>query len=163
MIPVSFNFKRYKAENVPQPIIDVTFTHKDKKVDFACVIDSGADYTLLPMSFGIMLGIDFEQIASKPLIRDFMYSDRADPTNIMDRIIEIGYGVIPTSSVCACGKTTNCFLYPVFVKLGDNDLFPIMVIWTPNNVPPLLGRIGVFDKFSSVVFNKRNSDGSFIP
>lgn len=167
MNPVEFSFKSYpKPIDMPRPVIKATFTFNGKKDDLVCIIDSGADFTVIPKWMGeIMFGIDFKKsLASEEIIREYVSLEKKDILMFIDKMLKNNPKAIPSPTECACGKVTNGFLFPIFIKLGDNQEIPIMVQWTEaKDISPLLGRIGIFNHFSSVTFNKKQSNGQFLP
>ncbi len=106
-----------RGDTVHRPVADVEFKAKNGEwIEDHLYIDSGADITLLPLSFGKLLGFD-----------------------IIKEEIEELYGVE--------GRGIPVIFKRVDVKI-ENYGFKLKVAWALiEEVPPLLGRLGVFDNF----------------
>lgn len=117
MITFRYKPERYgKNRLIWRPVADVFF--QDQKRDWIELhpyIDSGADITMLPLSFGKLLGLNVNK----------------------SEINQIGgiRGNVPV------------IYRKLSMKIGD-DKMTVVVAWALiEEVPPLLGRTDVFDKF----------------
>ena len=99
------------------------------------MIDSGADYTVLPYHFLPLLGIDLKDVKK--------YNTK--------------YG-------CACGKgSTRGYFYPIRIEIpGHDKQIKINVIWAEADIQPLLGRNGILDHFD-IIFKKGEKKVIFDP
>lgn len=128
-MPVTFKFKEYPSRifgNVRRPVAEVFFQHqKDKSWQpITMLVDSGADYTLLPYFLAYPLGIN--------LITDCK--------------------LIHTQGVGGTSKV-YLFKKKVKVKLGEfRRQIPIGFL-ANDYIPPLLGRQEFLETFK-VVFDK---------
>ena len=114
---------RYKEESlglgrgkIKRPVADVYLrTKKELWIEFHPYIDSGADITMLPLSFGKLIGFEIDE----------------------NKIQQIGgiRGSVPVIHTKA------------IMKIGEED-FTVRIAWALiEDVPPLLGRLDVFDTF----------------
>lgn len=108
-----------------RPAIKIKFNADDKQ-SFLCLLDSGADVSIFPLSIGKKLGIDFSE---------------ADPIDIAPQQMS--------------GKL-KCKCYPKAVGIygpWNNEPIYLEILWADSkNVNQVLGRKGFFDKFKEVVF-----------
>lgn len=112
---------RYKEESlgletIKRPVADVYLkTKRNSWIEFHPYIDSGADLTMIPLSFGKLLGFDIDE----------------------SKIQQIG-GI--RGSVPVIHTKAN-------MKIGEKD-FTVGIAWALiEDVPPLLGRMNIFDIF----------------
>ena len=92
-----------------------------------CLLDSGADYSTFPVSIGEGIGIDFKD------------EDPIDPPKQIS------------------GNITNkCYQKATEIHLPNlNQAVYLSITWIDSNdVDPVIGRIGFFDKFGEVVFDE---------
>ena len=58
---ITFNYRREKSEitgNILRPVASIEFRSKDDEwIELRPYIDSGADITLIPLTFGRLLGL----------------------------------------------------------------------------------------------------------
>jgi len=117
---IVFNYRKEKStitENIFRPIASVKFKSKENTwIKLHLYIDSGADITIIPLSFGRLLGLELKKEDIKQLT---------------------GVG----------GTSIPVVITEVEIKIND-IAFPINVAWAlEEDIPPLLGRTSVFDKF----------------
>lgn len=117
---IVFNYRKEKStitENIFRPIASVKFKSKENTwIKLRLYIDSGADITIIPLSFGRLLGLELKKEDIKQLT---------------------GVG----------GTSIPVVITEVEIKIND-IVFPINIAWAlEEDIPPLLGRTGVFDKF----------------
>ena len=107
-----------------RPIIDVKFKEKETQY-IPCLLDSGADISTFPTSIGTKIGIDFSD------------EDPVDPPKQISGDIK-----------CKCYQVAKS----IYLKWQKEEItLPIM--WVDSNeVDPVLGRKGFFDKFKEVAF-----------
>lgn len=116
---VKFRYEKEKSTLVdiiyrPKAEITLKTVAGETKVDM--YIDSGADITLIPRSFGEALGFELKKSDIKELRG-------------------VGEGSVPV------------IVENVRMKIGNHE-FPARIGWALiEEVPPLLGRMDVFDKF----------------
>lgn len=130
MITFRYKFElSHKNEIVKRPVADVEIkTRGGLWIHFYPYIDSGADVTLLPLSFGKLVGF-----------------------NRKDKEVEALGGIRGTIPVIY-------FTNPI--KIGTVT-FPIRLAWSLiENVPPLLGRADIFDRFT-VTFKQKEGTIAF--
>lgn len=116
-----FEFPFFKVGKRLYPFIEVDLTYIDNKKtkeSFMCLLDSGADYTVLPKDLGEELGVDFTEL------------EVVDPPD----------GIAGKIGVkCYRSSLTIGFL-------GTSILTD--VIWIEKeNITPVIGRTGFFEKF----------------
>jgi len=116
---VTFNYRTEKSKplgKIKRPVAKVYFkTRSEKWLPCFMYIDSGADFTLIPYRFGLMLGLKMEK-----------------------GVTEI-YGV---------GGGVPVLLKSTSMKVGEITL-STRVGWSlREDVPFILGRLDVFDKFN---------------
>lgn len=125
---------KYQEEPSPfgklkRPIADVFLETEYAKIEASMYIDSGADITMIPLRLGFALGL------------------KQTPN---DKILEI-HGV--------SGGGVPYLIKEVFLTM-DNTRLKIRLAWALiEEVPLLLGRMDIFDKFR-IIFNERQ--GSII-
>lgn len=117
---VIFRYQRMKSQilgEIKRPVARVFIRSGDGDyIEFHPYIDSGADMTLLPYSFGLMLG----------------FSQETGNIKELQGVRGIGLPVII--------KKLN-------MRIGTTE-FECRLAWALiNDVPPLLGRLDVFDRF----------------
>ena len=117
---IVFNYRKEKStitENIFRPIASVKFKSKENTwIKLRLYIDSGADITIIPLSFGRLLGLELKKEDIKQLT---------------------GVG----------GTSIPVVITEVEIKIND-IVFPIDIAWAlEEDIPPLLGRTSVFDKF----------------
>ena len=117
---IVFNYRKEKStitENIFRPIASVKFKSKENTwIKLRLYIDSGADITIIPLSFGRLLGLELKKEDIKQLT---------------------GVG----------GTSIPVVITEVEIKIND-IAFPINIAWAlEEDIPPLLGRTSVFDKF----------------
>jgi len=119
MIRFKYRKESGKVEKVVfRPVADIELESKDGEwIRCHPYIDSGADVTLIPLSFGRLLGLELDK----------------------DKIEEI-YGV---------GKQGIPVIFYEDIKVKiEKFVFGIKIAWALiEEIPPLLGRIGIFDHF----------------
>lgn len=126
---VTFKFKEYNSSifgSVHRPIADVFFQHqKDKSWQpITLIVDTGADYTLLPKFLAASLGVN--------LLKDCM--------------VIITQGVGGHSKVYLLKKKIKA-------RIGEYERKIPLGFLNSDSVPPLLGRQEFFETFK-VLFNK---------
>lgn len=127
---------RYQPEpsnlgEILRPVADVILEANDIKIEISMYIDSGADITMIPFRLGKALG--FKQ----------------DP---QDKILEIKG--VSGGGVPYIVKEVNIFL--------NNECFKIRLAWALiEEVPLLLGRMDIFNKFK-IVFEEKERHIDFI-
>ncbi len=117
---IVFNYRKEKSTitgNIFRPIASVKFRSKENTwIKLRLYIDSGADITIIPLSFGRLLGLELKKEDIKQLT---------------------GVG----------GTSIPVVITEVEIKIND-IVFPIDIAWAlEEDIPPLLGRTSVFDKF----------------
>ena len=117
---IIFNYRKEKStitEYIFRPIASVKFKSKGNTwIKLRLYIDSGADITIIPLSFGRLLGLELKKEDIKQLT---------------------GVG----------GISIPVVITEVEIKIND-IAFPINIAWAlEEDIPPLLGRTSVFDKF----------------
>lgn len=120
---------RYREEDseitgkILRPVAVLEFNSRDGEwIEIRMYIDSGADVTLIPLSFGRLLGLELRKEDIKHLRG-------------------VGGGEVPV------------IVAKVDIRMDDVE-FPIDVAWAlEEDVPPLLGRTDVFDRFR-IIFNQ---------
>lgn len=128
---------RYQQEasslgRIKRPVADVFLATEDAKIEAVMYIDSGADITMIPLRLGLALG--FKQ-------------------NPDDKILEIR-GV--------SGGGVPYIIKDAFLIM-DKTKIKIRLAWALiEEVPLLLGRMDIFNKFK-IIFNERHNSISFIP
>jgi hypothetical protein len=121
---VEFPYRREKSSTFGAIFRPVARVRFENEFDQWLYVDSGADITLIPLSVGDLIGL------------------RRLGREKTQRIMGVG-----KSSVPILVKTTS-------MRIGSVS-FRARVAWSQiEEVPPLLGRIDVFRKFS-VIFNER--------
>jgi hypothetical protein len=93
-----------------------------------CIIDSGADNCTFPLAFAQILRIPADELRKAPC-----------------------------QTTCACGKTAVNHKVSVEVEIGNYSI-PLDAVFVPKRkdgeeITPLLGREGIFDKFD-ILFEK---------
>ena len=131
--PLIFKYRTERSEilgEIKRPVAKVHFkTREGEWLPCYMYIDSGADFTLIPYGFGLMLGFEMEK-----------------------RVSEI-YGI---------GGGIPVIIKSTSIKMGDIVL-GIRVGWSlREDVPFILGRLDVFDKFD-VEFREKEEKVTFEP
>lgn len=128
---IVFKYKEELLEKgtVLRPVADVYLkTVKNNWLEFHPYIDSGADITMIPLSFGELLGWQIDK----------------------SKIFQTG-GI--RGSVPIIYKTAE-------IRIGEKNI-KTQIAWALlEEVPPLLGRKGVFDKFD-ILFKQRKGEVIF--
>ena len=124
---ITFNYRREKSEitgDILRPVASIEFKSKDGVwIELRPYIDSGADITLIPLTFGRLLGLELKKEEIKHLR---------------------GVG----------GAGVPVVITEVDTKINDTE-FPVRVAWAlEEDLPPLLGRTDIFDRFV-VTFDQR--------
>lgn len=160
---INFTFKS-SGNSIPRPYVNVKFKNEDREDSIACIVDSGADFSTLPMQFGAyMLGINFTgKIAPAEIKLEWQKLDQSDNKKLskfIEKITEKKFSV-PIDIGYACGKGASGFLYPIEVEINSfKQIVPIF--WINADVIPLIGRVGIFDQAKEVVFNAKENKGYF--
>ena len=123
---IEFRYREEESEitgKILRPVAALQFKSRDSEwIEIRMYIDSGADMTLIPLSFGRLLGLELRKEDIKHL-RD------------------VGGGEVPV------------IITKVDIRIDDVE-FPIDVAWAlEEDVPPLLGRTDVFDRYK-IMFNQ---------
>lgn len=125
---LSFSFEEVSSPifgTVYRPVAWVDFWSKAKRewIGIWMVVDSGADYTLLPQYMSRYLGVN--------LLRD------------CKTFSTLGIG----------GEEKVYLLEKAKIKLGEWQITAPIGFLARNSVPPLLGRHSFMEKFSTLFFN----------
>jgi len=157
-LEIELPFKSFSAGGFPVPVAAPVFSIAVQKIQINCIVDSGADFCTIPQSIGHALGINFSKIAPAEISKRWRDLDgsNAEQVNVLITEIIEKKVAVPTTYECACGQTTGAFYYPVTIELGKLKK-EIIVLWTPKNIPPLLGRIGVLDSVRELSFKNGNT------
>lgn len=108
-----------------QPMVEVVVSFDTTALRHAFFLDSGADVSLIPASLGHALGLRRNQ-------------DQA------------------TSVRGLSTERADLNLVEVHLQIGQTHEFPVRVGWlTDDNVPPLLGRLDVFDRLTFELNHER--------
>ncbi|MFH1563990.1 MAG: retropepsin-like aspartic protease [Nitrospirota bacterium] len=100
-----------------RPYADVELTKGDKSIPYRMLVDPGADITLIARLTGEYLGLQIEK---------------------EDKIYELS-GVT--------GEPISVIIKEIKMRIGDIE-FPLRVAWSMiEEVPLLIGRLDVFDRF----------------
>jgi hypothetical protein len=123
---IVFKYREEESEitgKILRPVASLEFKSRDGEwIEIRMYIDSGADITLIPLSFGRLLGLELKKEDIKHLRG-------------------VGGGEVPVI-------VTNAE-----IRMNNRE-FPIGVAWAlEEDVPPLLGRSDLFDRFK-VVFDQ---------
>ncbi|OGG00779.1 hypothetical protein A3D78_06270 [Candidatus Gottesmanbacteria bacterium RIFCSPHIGHO2_02_FULL_39_14] len=126
---VSFPFKfigQTKLGKIYRPyaIVEIFSKKRNKWQPIEMIIDSGADYTLLPKRYAVILGVDL----------------------ITDCWVEVTLGVGGSETVYQCKNLLlkiNNFKQEVPAGFIERD-----------DLPPLLGRLGCLEDFKLIMKNK---------
>jgi len=132
---ITFNYRREKSEitsDILRPVASIEFRSKDGVwIELRPYIDSGADITLIPLTFGRLLGLELKKEEIKHLR---------------------GVG----------GAGVPVVITEVDTRIGDAE-FPVRVAWVlEDDLPPLLGRVDIFDRFT-ITFDQRKEIVIFEP
>ena len=130
---IVFNYRKEKSTitgNILRPIASVKFKSKENSwIELRLYIDSGADITLIPLSFGRLLGLELKKEDIK-------------------RLTGVGGTSIPV------------VITEVEIKIND-IAFPVNIAWAlEEDIPPLLGRTGIFNKFV-IIFDQNKKIVTF--
>ena len=134
-MPIEFSYRKMESSlvgTIERPVAEILMqTPQGEWIEFHPFIDSGADITLLPYSFGLMLGLsrDFGEIKELKGVRG------------------IGLPVV---------------ISKVKMRIGDVELEPKVAWALIEGVPPLLGRLDIFDKFD-ITFKEKEGVIIFEP
>ena len=123
---IEFRYREEESEitgKILRPVAALQFKSRSGEwIEIRMYIDSGADMTLIPLSFGRLLGLELRKEDIKHLRG-------------------VGGGEVPV------------IVARVDIRMDDVE-FPINVAWAlEEDVPPLLGRTDVFDRFK-IMFNQ---------
>ena len=132
---ITFNYRREKSGitgDILRPVASIEFRSKDGVwIELRPYIDSGADITLIPLTFGRLLGLELKKEEIKHLR---------------------GVG----------GAGVPVVITEVDTRIGDAE-FPVRVAWAlEDDLPPLLGRVDIFDRFT-ITFDQRKEIVIFEP
>ncbi|MFH1895345.1 MAG: hypothetical protein ABIJ74_02045 [archaeon] len=164
MQKIEFSFRPLTPKTLHRPCIAVKFRNNNREDKLLCIVDSGADFTTIPIQAGFMLGINFNKsLAPEKIIEEWRNLNQSDNKQLNDFIKKITEKkfAVPINIGCACGKGTNGFLYSVEVEIGNHKK-NLPIFWINADINPLLGRTGFFDKAKEVVFNARQNKGHFL-
>ena len=119
------------TDSLKRPTIKIKFNPQDKQ-SFSCLVDSGADCSIFPLSIGEKLEIDFSE--SDPLER---------PPQQMSGKME-----------CKCYPKATSIYGP-----WGKEPVSLEILWADSNeINPVLGRKGFFDKFREVCFSEQRKE-----
>ncbi|MBL7118070.1 MAG: retroviral-like aspartic protease [Candidatus Syntrophoarchaeum sp.] len=123
---IEFRYREEESEitgTILRPVAALEFKSRSGEwIEIRMYIDSGADMTLIPLSFGRLLGLELRKEDIKHLRG-------------------VGGGEVPV------------IVARVDIRMDDVE-FPIDVAWAlEEDVPPLLGRTDIFDRFK-IMFNQ---------
>ncbi|CAD6492940.1 MAG: hypothetical protein CHKLHMKO_00378 [Candidatus Argoarchaeum ethanivorans] len=123
---IEFRYREEESEitgTILRPVAALQFKSRSSEwIEIRMYIDSGADITLIPLSFGRLLGLELKKEDIKHLRG-------------------VGGGAVPV------------IITKIDIMMDDVE-FPIDVAWAlEEDVPPLLGRTDVFDRFK-IMFNQ---------
>jgi predicted aspartyl protease len=123
---IVFKYREEESEitgKILRPVASLEFKSRDGEwIEIRVYIDSGADITLIPLSFGRLLGLELKKEDIKHLRG-------------------VGGGEVPVI-------VTNAK-----IRMNNHE-FTIGVAWAlEEDVPPLLGRSNLFDRFK-IVFDQ---------
>lgn len=116
-----FEFPFFKKSNRKYPFIEVDFLYVDrskKEEGVMCLLDSGADYTVLPKDLGEKLGVDFSELK-----------------------------VVDPPEAIAGKINVKCYLSPLTIKFLGTSILTDVIWIDKTNITPVIGRNGFFDKF----------------
>jgi len=116
---VTFRYRSERSDvlgTVKRPVARIYFKdHEGRLIPCFMYIDSGADFTLIPYRFGLMMGFEVER-----------------------KVHEV-YGV---------GGEIPVILKSTLMRLNENEL-KVRIGWSlREDVPFILGRLDVFDRFN---------------
>lgn len=125
MAMVKFQFRRIPSDIfgvIYRPYADVLLQNKQDKswLKVTMVVDTGADYTILPISYADYLGIDVKK----------------------DCLAQITHGI--------GGSETIYLYKSLSVKIGDFYRKIPVGFLNRNDIPPLMGRHQFFETFKAV-------------
>lgn len=123
---IEFPFVKVGRETY-SPRIEVTLCSNDgeKERDIICMLDSGADITILPMEIGRLIDVNFSELSPPK---------------------------IPLSGMFGSADLSKCREGPLTIKFMGNR-FCTKVIWVDDDIQPVIGRSGFFDNYD-VYFKK---------
>ena len=129
-MPLAFKFEKANSPvfgTVYRPVAWVEFWSKSKKewIGIWMVVDSGADYSLLPRYMGEYLGIML--------------------TKDCKSFSTFGIG----------GIENVYFLEKAKIKLGEWEIAAPIGFLGKDTIPPLLGRQGFMERFATLFFNHK--------
>ena len=129
---VVIKYESYPSlDSLKRPAIKIKFNREDKQ-SFLCLLDSGADLSIFPLSIGKKLGLDFSE---------------ADP-------IEIAPQQMSGKLKCKCYSKAVSIYCP-----WDGEPISLEILWADSkNVSQVLGRKGFFDKFKEVAFSEQKKE-----
>jgi len=120
------SYSYFPSKPLPRPIIPVRLRHNDKLLDVGMLLDSGSDFSMIPVSISEALGMNIEGLKKTKTI---------------------GIGGIPIEV-----KMSELDL---ILKRGREEYemsIPVQINLNPD-VIPLLGRTPLFDEFD-VIFRQ---------
>jgi hypothetical protein len=125
-----FEFPFFKLNKILRPYIEVELSHTDtdKKIEVMCLLDAGADYTVMPKDLGESLGIDFSEL---------------DP-------------VEPPTGVGGKLEWKKCYKSPLTIGFLGTSIITEVYWIDSKEIQPLIGRRGFFENFD--VYYKQASD-----
>lgn len=116
-----FEFPFYKKGGKKYPFIEVDFLYVDdsrKEEGVMCLLDSGADYSVLPKDIGEKLGIDFTELK-----------------------------VVDSPEAIAGKISAKCYISPLTIKFLGTKILTEAIWVDKESIMPVIGRKGFFDKF----------------
>ena len=122
---ISIPYSFFYSYSSLKPVIKVKFSERENQL-ISCLLDSGADVSTFPASIGRAIGINF---------------DDEDPIENAPKQIsgKIGF---------KCWEVPKTISFP-----WQEETITLPIIWVDSNdVDPVLGRKGFFDKFEEVAF-----------
>jgi len=125
---IKFPYKKERSKlfgSVNRPVALASFWSNkyDQYLEFTFIIDTGADYTIFPISKSLDLGIDLQK------------------------------DCVPFKTSGIGGSETAYLLPKIKMKLGTKEIFIPVGFLKRDNIPPLLGRYKCLDVFSVLFHN----------
>ena len=131
----TFNYRKMESSlvgTIERPVAEILMESAEGEwIEFHPFIDSGADITLIPYSFGLMLGL----------------SKNLGEIKELKGVRGIGLPVVITR---------------VKMRIEEMELNPRIAWALIEGVPPLLGRLDIFDKFN-ITFKEKEGVILFEP
>lgn len=139
MIRVPFELKPFpKPTDIPKPVLQITIINPNN--DMLCpligLVDTGADYTTLPIDFQYTLGLDLKKVHAKQ--------------NLIS---------------CAC-ENKKLFSYSYKLEVSFTDINkkehkkPLWIHFIKSNTPVLIGR-NFMDLFNKIYYDNKKKIGFF--